>query len=71
MYLDLARELKKRWNMRVTAIPNVVEALRTPESRKESGGGWRSEEGSIPSKSVKISKCCILTFDPTKLAIPR
>ena len=26
-YLDLARELKKLWNMRMTLIPNVVGAL--------------------------------------------
>ncbi len=26
-YLDLARELKKLWNMRVTVIPIIVSAL--------------------------------------------
>ena len=28
-YLDLARELKKLWNMKVTAIPIVIGALGT------------------------------------------
>ena len=28
-YLDLARELKKVWNMKVTVVPLVVEALGT------------------------------------------
>ena len=28
-FLDLARELKKLWDMRVTVIPNVVGALGT------------------------------------------
>ena len=29
MYLDLARELKKLWNMKVTIIPNVIGAFGT------------------------------------------
>ena len=29
MYLDLARELKKKWNMKVTVIPIVIAALGT------------------------------------------
>ena len=29
MYLDLARELKKLWNMKVTIVPNVTGALGT------------------------------------------
>ena len=29
-YLDLARELKKVWNMKVTVVPLVVGALGTP-----------------------------------------
>ena len=28
-YLDLARELKKLWNMKVTIVPNVIGALGT------------------------------------------
>ena len=28
-YLDLARELKKLWNMKVTIVPIVIGALRT------------------------------------------
>ena len=28
-YLDLARELKKLWNMKVTIVPNVTDALGT------------------------------------------
>ena len=28
-YLDLARELKKQWNMKVTIIPRVIGALGT------------------------------------------
>ena len=28
-YLDLARELKKLWNMRVTVIPMIIGALGT------------------------------------------
>ena len=29
MYLDLARELKKLWNMKVTIVPIVIGTLRT------------------------------------------
>ena len=29
MYLDLARELKKLWNMKVTTMPIVIVALGT------------------------------------------
>ena len=38
-YLDLARELKKLWNMKVTVVPIVVDALGTvpPKSGKETG----------------------------------
>ena len=28
-YLDLARELKKLWNMKVTIVPNVIDASGT------------------------------------------
>ena len=34
-YLDLARELKKVWNMKVTVVPLVVEALGTPAKALE------------------------------------
>ena len=32
-YLDLARELKKIWNMKVTLIPIVIGALSTIDKR--------------------------------------
>ena len=36
-YLDLTRELKKMWNMRVTAIPMVIDAFgMVPKSLEES-----------------------------------
>ena len=34
-YLDLARELKKVWNMKVTVVPLVVEPLDTPTQALE------------------------------------
>ena len=40
-YLDLARELKKLWNMKVKVVPIVIGAL---------GTNWKSEEESRPSK---------------------
>ena len=36
-YLDLARELKKLWNMKVKVIPIVVGALGTVPKRLEKG----------------------------------
>ena len=32
-YLDLARDMKKQWNMKVTSIPNVIGALTTVTKR--------------------------------------
>ena len=36
-YLDLARELKKLWNMKVTVIPIVISALGTVIKRLVQG----------------------------------
>ena len=33
MYLDLARELKKLWNMKVTIIPIIIDTLGTATKR--------------------------------------
>ena len=45
-YLDLARELKKLWNMRVKVIPIVVGALGTvpPKIGKKTGGTGNQRE---------------------------
>ena len=43
-YLDLARELKKLWNMRVKVIPIVVGALGTvPINLEKKTGGSRNQ----------------------------
>ena len=39
-YLDIARELKKLWNMKVTFIPIVIGALGTVTKGLEHG--WRT-----------------------------
>ena len=36
-YLDLAKELKKLWNMQVTIIPNVIGAFRTVTKELQKG----------------------------------
>ena len=42
-YLDLARELKKLWNMKVTIIPIVNGAFRTvPKGLLKGLGGWKT-----------------------------
>ena len=43
-YLDLARELKKLWNMKVTIVPLVISALGTITKIKRPGrlGSWRT-----------------------------
>ena len=57
-YLDLARELKKLWNMKVKVTPIVVGALgRSQKDRKRVWKIWKSEEGLIPSR---ILHCCNL-----------
>ena len=44
-YLDLARELKMLWNMRVTVIPMVVGALGTvAKSLEKELRNWKSEK---------------------------
>ena len=44
-YLDLAREVKKLWDMRVTVIPVAIDALGTDTKwlRKEAFGGIRNK----------------------------
>ena len=41
-YLDLARELKKLWNMQVTIIPIVIGAFRTVTKGTGGLGSWRT-----------------------------
>ena len=53
-YLDLARELKKLWNMKVTVIPIVVSTLGVvPKPRKETDGSVI--RGRIDYSTDKIS----------------
>ena len=57
-YLDLARELKKLWNMPVTIIPIVIGAFGTVTKRllKTRGlGGWRTS-GDHPNDSI-VENC--------------
>ena len=54
-YLDLARELKKLWNMKVTVIPIVIAALGTvtKETGTITGGlGNKSMNGDHPNYSI-------------------
>ena len=37
-YLDLTRERKKYWNLKVTVIPIIIGALKTDMKRKKTGG---------------------------------
>ena len=47
-YLDLARELKKLWNMKVTVIPVVVDALGTiPKGIGKETGRLRNKRGVV------------------------
>ena len=39
-YLDLARELKKLWDIRVTEVPIVIDALGTVPKKKD----WRNRK---------------------------
>ena len=41
-YLDLARELKKPWNMYVTIVPIVIGALGTITKRPGGLGSWQT-----------------------------
>ena len=47
-YLDLARELKKLWNMKVSVIPIVISALDT----RTGGLGNKRMSGNYPSDSI-------------------
>ena len=50
-YLDLARKLKRLWNMRVKVIPIVVGALGTvTKSLEKDLRNWKSEEELRSSK---------------------
>ena len=54
-YLDLARELRKQLNIRVTVIPIVVGALGTVPKGLEGGwGNWKSEN---QSRSFRQQHC--------------
>ena len=51
-YLDLARELKKLWNMKVTIVPIVIGAFGTVTKGLSKGvGGWRMS-GDYPNYSI-------------------
>ncbi len=50
-YLDLSRELKKPWNMKVTVIPILIDALGTFGKVSKSGWkGWKKDDEQRPSK---------------------
>ena len=45
-YLDLAREIKKLWNMKVTTVPIVIGALGTITKRLLKGlQAWKLADG--------------------------
>ena len=50
-YLDLARELKRLWNMKVTIVPIVIGAFGTITKRPGGLGSWRTNTDS-PNNSV-------------------
>ncbi len=50
-YLDLARELKKLWNMMVTIIPIVIGAFGTVTKGPGRFGSWRPS-GDHPNNSI-------------------
>ena len=45
-YLELARELRNRWNMKVTVISIIVEQF--PKAWKRALQNWKAEEESRP-----------------------
>ena len=55
-YLDLARELKKVWNMKVIVVPLVVGALRTPTKELEK----RLKTFGIETKITELQKTVLI-----------
>ena len=55
-YLDLARELKKVWNMKVTVVPLVVGALGTPAKALEK----RLKTIGIETKITELQKAVLI-----------
>ena len=55
-YLDLARELKKVWNMKVTVVPLVVGALGTPAKALEK----RLKTIGIETKITELQKAIMI-----------
>ena len=55
-YLDLARELKKVWNMKVIVVPLVVGALRTPAKELEK----RLKTFGIETKITELQKTVLI-----------
>ena len=55
-YLDLARELKKVWNMKVIVVPLVVGALRTPAKELEK----RLKTCGIETKITELQKTVLI-----------
>ena len=53
-YLDLARELKKLWNMKVTLLPIVVKALRSKRGRIVGNRGTSRDHSN--NRIVKIAQ---------------
>ena len=52
-HIDLVRELKNLWNMKVTMIPIIVGAFGTvSNNRKRDCGDWKSEEEDHPDHST-------------------
>ena len=50
-YLDLARELKKLWNMKVIILPIIVGTLEQFQNPgKETRWNWKSEKEYNPSR---------------------
>ena len=75
-YLDLARELKKLWNMKVTIVPIVIGALGTITKRPGGLGSWRTgrdypndsitENGHNPETSPGDLRRLAVTHTPVK-----
>ena len=56
--LDLARELRKLWNMKVTVVPLVIGALRTIPKGKGAGRveNWRTNRDYPNCDSIEIGQ---------------
>ena len=58
-YLNIAREVKKPWNMKVTVIPTVLGALGTIQKRLVKGlegGNWRVSKDHPNYRIIKVGQ---------------